>query len=75
MTGSFPKHGVTSRDEHLSPISATEIKFGERKGPLAAGRRLSCHTELIDDVVIDVPPESQVHRQIIRKDAEHRDIS
>lgn len=74
MTGSFPKHGVTSRDEHLSPISATEIKFGERKGPLAAGRRLSCHTKLIDDVVIDVPPESQVHRQIIRKDAEHRDI-
>ena len=74
MTGSFPKHGVISRDEHLSPISATEIKFGERKGPLAAGRRLSCHTELIDDVVIDVPPESQVHRQIIRKDAEHRDI-
>ena len=74
MTGSFPKHGVTSRDEHLSPISATEIKFSERKGPLAAGRRLSCHTELINDVVIDVPPESQVHRQIIRKDAEHRDI-
>ena len=29
---------------------------------------------LLDDVVIDVPPESQVHRQIVRKDAEHRDI-
>jgi uncharacterized 2Fe-2S/4Fe-4S cluster protein (DUF4445 family) len=29
---------------------------------------------LLDDVVIDVPPESQVHRQIVHKDAEHRDI-
>ena len=35
---------------------------------------MSCHAELLDDVIIDVPPESQVHRQIIRKDAEHRDI-
>ena len=42
---------------------------------MADGRRLSCHTLLLDDVVIDVPPESQVHRQIVRKDAEHRDIS
>ena len=25
--------------------------------------------------MIDVPPESQVHRQVVRKDAEHRDIT
>ena len=58
----------------LSAVCATEIKYGERKTPLANGRRLSCHTLLLDDVVIDVPPESQVHRQIVRKDAEYRDI-
>ena len=65
---------MTSSPAHLSPLVATEIKFNERKGPLPEGRRLSCHAELLDDVIVDVPPESQVHRQIIRKDAEHRDI-
>ena len=72
--GAFPKHEITSKSSHLSPVCATEIKYGERKVPLANGRRLSCHTLLLDDVVIDVPPESQVHRQIVRKDAEYRDI-
>ncbi|MGI9300968.1 MAG: ASKHA domain-containing protein [Luminiphilus sp.] len=74
MSGHFQKHNMTSSSEHLSPLVGTEIKFNERKGPLPEGRRLSCHAELLDDVIIDVPPESQVHRQIIRKDAEHRDI-
>jgi uncharacterized 2Fe-2S/4Fe-4S cluster protein (DUF4445 family) len=72
--GSFSKHQIDSDSSHLSPVCATEIKYGERKAPLANGRRLSCHTLLLDDVVIDVPPESQVHRQIVRKDAEYRDI-
>jgi uncharacterized 2Fe-2S/4Fe-4S cluster protein (DUF4445 family) len=73
--GTFPKHQIDSDSSHLSPVCATEIKYGERKPPLANGRRLSCHTLLLDDVVIDVPPESQVHRQIVRKDAEYRDIN
>ena len=72
--GSFPKHQIDSDSSHLSALCATEIKYGERKAPLANGRRLSCHTLLLDDVVIDVPPESQVHRQIVRKDVEYRDI-
>jgi len=72
--GAFPKHQINSDSSHLSAVCATEIKYGERKTPLSQGRRLSCHTLLLDDVVIDVPPESQVHRQIVRKDAEHRDI-
>lgn len=73
--GSFAKHQIDSHSSHLSEVCATEIKYGERKAPLANGRRLSCHTLLLDDVVIDVPPESQVHRQIVRKDAEYKDIS
>ncbi|MDB9805897.1 ASKHA domain-containing protein, partial [Porticoccaceae bacterium] len=72
--GAFPKHQIDSASSHLSPVCATEIKYGERKAPLVNGRRLSCHTLLLDDVVIDVPPESQVHRQIVRKEAEYRDI-
>ena len=74
VTGSFAKHQIESDVDHLSPFSATEEKFEERKGPLKESRRLSCHTTLLDDAVIDVPAESQVHRQIVRKEMESRDI-
>ena len=74
VIGSFAKHQIESDVDHLSAFSATEEKFEERKGPLKTGRRLSCHTTLLDDAVIDVPAESQVHRQVVRKEMESRDI-
>ena len=73
--GEFPKHQILSSPEALSPLTETEKHYSQRKKQLAPGRRLSCHTLLLEDVVIDVPPESQVHRQVVRKDAEYRDIS
>ena len=73
--GNFSKLGIVSSKEHLSPFSATERKYGERKTPLEAGRRLSCHAAVQGDLLIDVPPESQIHRQIVRKEAEQRDIT
>ena len=33
------------------------------------GRRLGCQACLLGDAVIDVPPESQLHRQMVRKEA------
>jgi len=74
MQGTFAKHGIASDHDHLSTLTPTEIKYSQRKGPLGDDMRLSCHAKLLNDVVIDVPPESQLHRQIIRKDIEHRDI-
>ena len=71
--GSFPKHGLESAADHLGPTTATETRFDERKG-LAPGRRLSCQATLEADALIDVPPESQVHKQVVRKRAEVRDI-
>ncbi|MDE0513249.1 MAG: ASKHA domain-containing protein [Gammaproteobacteria bacterium] len=73
--GRFPKLGITSKQEHLSPFSATEQKYGERKTPLDQGRRLSCQAAVRGDLLIDVPPESQIHRQLVRKEAEQRDIT
>jgi uncharacterized 2Fe-2S/4Fe-4S cluster protein (DUF4445 family) len=67
--GEFAKHGIASRPEHLSAFSEVERAYGKRKA-LAEGRRLSCSTKLLGDVVIDVPAESQVHRQIVRKAVE-----
>ncbi|MSU91449.1 DUF4445 domain-containing protein [Rhodobacteraceae bacterium 2CG4] len=71
--GNFPKHGVTVDEGALSPWNAVEERYREKRG-LAEGRRLGCQAAIRADVVIDVPPESQVHRQVVRKRAEARDI-
>ena len=71
--GEFAKFGITSRADSLEPITAPELKFAERR-ELKPGRRLSCHTKVLNDIVVDVPAESQVHHQMVRKDAEHHDI-
>ncbi len=71
--GEFAKHGVRSSAASLSPPSATEQRYDTRK-VLAAGRRLSCQARVEGDVVVDVPSSSQVHRQVVRKAAEARDI-
>ncbi len=72
--GDFPKHEIVSRSSHLSSFSETEQRYCERKKQLKPGHRLSCHTTILGDLIIDVPAESQVHRQVIRKQAEQRDI-
>jgi len=75
--GEFAKHAISSQAGHLSPIGEVETRYSERRKlkPLAAGRRLSCQAQIQGDLVIDVPPESQIHRQVVRKHAEHRDIT
>jgi uncharacterized 2Fe-2S/4Fe-4S cluster protein (DUF4445 family) len=64
--GSFPKHGIESSGSHLSPRGADEAEYDSLRG-LAADRRLGCRAEIHGDLLIDVPPESQVHRQVVRK--------
>jgi uncharacterized 2Fe-2S/4Fe-4S cluster protein (DUF4445 family) len=71
--GGFAKHGIVSDASHLGERSAVEERLRARKG-LPEGRRLSCQARLAGDVVIDVPPESQVHKQVVRKRAEVRAI-
>jgi uncharacterized 2Fe-2S/4Fe-4S cluster protein (DUF4445 family) len=71
--GEFAKHGVSSRAGHLSADTKGELRLAAR-GVLRAGRRLGCAARIAGDVVIDVPPDSQVHRQIVRKRAEVHDI-
>ncbi len=73
-TGSFAKHGVESRAEHLSSFSPLEINYSKAHD-LIEGRRLGCSVKILGDVIIDVPPESQVHRQVVRKRAEVHDIN
>ncbi|WP_413875477.1 ASKHA domain-containing protein [Albidovulum sp.] len=71
--GEFPKHGVTVTEDALSEWNAVEERYDRIRG-LKEGRRLGCQARIMGDVVIDVPPESQVHRQVIRKSATARAI-
>ena len=71
--GEFAKHGVSSKAEHLSPFTDVERAYCDTQS-MMDGRRLSCCAVVQDDVVIDVPPDSQVHRQVVRKEAEVYDV-
>jgi uncharacterized 2Fe-2S/4Fe-4S cluster protein (DUF4445 family) len=72
--GEFPKHGVMVAEDALSPWNAVEERYKAKRG-LLDGRRLGCQAQVQGDVVIDVPPESQVHKQVVRKRAEARRIT
>ncbi|WP_299961994.1 ASKHA domain-containing protein [uncultured Roseobacter sp.] len=72
--GEFSKHGVTVRDGALTEWNTVEQRYKDKRG-LTEGRRLGCQAQVQGDVVIDVPAESQVHKQVVRKRAEARDIT
>lgn len=71
-SGYFPKHGITSSPDHLSPPQEGEIACCQQHG--ITGRRLACAAEVIGDVLISVPEESQARKQIIAKAASDRVI-
>lgn len=56
----------------LSDPGPLETGYRGRR-PLTEGRRLGCAVTIHGDVVIDVPAESQVHRQVVRKRPEVED--
>ena len=72
-TGEFAKHGISSGKDSLSAFSEVETRYDSKRG-LKSGYRLSCQTKILGDAVIDVPESSQVHKQVVRKRAEARDI-
>ena len=73
-TGHFAKFGIESAPGHLSPPGEKEARYASRR-TLAEGRRLGCSALIQGDLVVDVPPESQVHKQVVRKRAEARNYT
>jgi uncharacterized 2Fe-2S/4Fe-4S cluster protein (DUF4445 family) len=69
--GEFPKLGLISQADHLSAPGDVEAAYADAHG-LASERRLACTAAIGGDIVIDVPPESQVHRQVVRKELARR---
>ena len=72
--GEFAKHGITSTAGNLDEPSRVEQRYTEKRG-MSADRRLSCQAKIEGDLVIDVPADSQVHRQVVRKAVVERDIA
>ncbi|MFM7686429.1 MAG: 2Fe-2S iron-sulfur cluster-binding protein, partial [Actinomycetota bacterium] len=57
--GNHPKWAIESDESALSVWTDTETAYERRKG-IKPDRRLGCCATVQDDVVLDVPPESQV---------------
>lgn len=72
--GEYSKHGITTTATALSSFSKTEERWERVKKISLDGRRLGCQAQLQQDAVIDIPPDSQVHRQVVRKGADLLDI-
>ncbi len=71
--GSFAKHKIVSSNAHISPKGAKEARYERIRG-LAEGRRLSCSATIQGDLVVDVPQDTIVNAQVVRKDADARHI-
>ncbi|WP_292116279.1 ASKHA domain-containing protein [Mesorhizobium sp.] len=72
--GNFAKHKIVSSNEHISPKGAKEERY-ERVRGLPEHRRLSCSAQILGDLVIDVPQDTVINAQTIRKDADTRVIA
>lgn len=71
--GRFAKHGITSSNDHISPVGPKEERYDRVRG-LPDARRLSCSALILGDLVIDVPQDTVINAQVIRKDADQRVI-
>ncbi|MGB7433340.1 MAG: ASKHA domain-containing protein [Ahrensia sp.] len=69
QTGNFAKHGIESKAENISEFGAKEARYKELRD-LKEGRRLSCSSTVQGDLVIDIPADAAVNRQVVRKAAD-----
>jgi uncharacterized 2Fe-2S/4Fe-4S cluster protein (DUF4445 family) len=70
--GHFAKHDLSSRADHLTPVGAREAETCSSQA--IEGRRLACAAQVVGDLLITVPEESQAHKQVIAKAATDRRI-
>lgn len=64
--GEFAKFGIRSAGAHLSPAQEREARYAARAG-FGKDVRLSCGGIILGDLVVEVPPESQTRKQVVRK--------
>ncbi len=72
--GEFPKHNIVSSHNHLSEATRVEARYQRINGEFVDARRLGCQANIQGDLVVDVPADSQVHKQVIRKALSHANM-
>jgi len=65
--GEFSKWNISAVAENLSPWDSMETDYKGRR-QIEPGSRLGCAARVRGDVVIDIPPQSQIHKQVVRKE-------
>lgn len=68
MVTAATRHGLRSRDTHVSAITEHELKL-TRKHHYKPGERLSCQARITGDVAAFIPEEARVREAIVRKAA------
>ena len=75
-TGQFPKLGIVSGSDHVSPLTEEEQVWLKGQSKSSSGQlRLACNARILDDVVAFVPERARAHQQTIRKDATLRPVT
>lgn len=72
--GHFAKHGIESTSASVSGWSPKEARYTEKRGELKNGRRLSCSSTIQGPLVVDIPADTVVNQQTIRKAVDTRAI-
>lgn len=71
--GNFAKHKIVSSLENITVKGPKEERYESIRG-LPDGRRLSCSSHILGDLVIDVPQDTVINAQVVRKAATDRVI-
>ena len=71
--GNFAKHKIVSSLDHISEKGPKEERYEKIRG-LPEGRRLSCSAQILGDLVVDVPQDTVINAQVVRKAASDRVI-
>jgi len=66
LEGFFKEYGVNSKKKNLSPMEETEKRFFT-KHPKLSEYRLACRARIYGDIVVFIPEESRVSRQLTYK--------
>jgi uncharacterized 2Fe-2S/4Fe-4S cluster protein (DUF4445 family)/NADPH-dependent glutamate synthase beta subunit-like oxidoreductase len=64
--GDFEKYGIRSTKDSLTPMGPTERKFFNMRQQ-EQGYRLACQAKVQGDVLVFVPEESRMGKQVVRK--------
>jgi uncharacterized 2Fe-2S/4Fe-4S cluster protein (DUF4445 family) len=74
VTGEFAKWSLSVSLDSLAEVTERERNYRGRR-PLADHNRLGCALVITNDLVVDVPEASQIHRQVVAKSINLGDVA